>query len=203
MQDPYGYPNTHILRNKFNIKDNDELQTAERRLSKYRAAELMNAPIRGQFDFTHLCKIHAYLFQDIYDWAGKVRTVDIAKGNLFCRYFAIDSEASRIFTELKKAATGDNISVISSLLKTNALENYHIKNADLYAIKNIENNASLRTFALLYLTSHDLLKTLDALKCSNSFKNYCSKFIFVLVISIFSSLMDGVLSFYLINKFKI
>lgn len=111
MQDPYCYPNTHILRNKFNIKDNNELQTAERRLSKYRAAELMNAPIRGQFDFTHLCKIHAYLFQDIYDWAGKVRTVDIAKGNLFCRYFAIDSEASRIFTELKQERYLKDLSV--------------------------------------------------------------------------------------------
>ncbi len=100
---------------------------------------------------------------------------DTFNAALKCASLLKNISAERIFTELKKAATGDNISVISSLLKTNALENYHIKNADLYAIKNIENNASLRTFALLYLTSHDLLKTLDALKCSNSFKNYCFK----------------------------
>lgn len=101
MQDPYCYPNSRVLKNKLNIKDLDKLHTAERRLAKYRAIELFNTPIKGHFDLTHLQKIHAYLFQDIYDWAGEIRTVDIAKGNLFCRAFAIHSEAERIFGELK------------------------------------------------------------------------------------------------------
>ena len=101
MQDPYCYPNTRVLKNKFNIRNNDELHTAERRLAKYRTEELMHDPIKGRFDFSHLRQIHHYLFQDIYDWAGKVRTVDIAKGNLFCRCFAIQPEAERIFKELE------------------------------------------------------------------------------------------------------
>ncbi len=101
MQDPYCYPNSRTLKNKLDIKDASKLQQRERDLSNLRALELLNGPIIGHFDFAHLKKIHQYLFQDIYDWAGKVRTVDIAKGNLFCRYFAIESEASRIFTELK------------------------------------------------------------------------------------------------------
>lgn len=111
MQDPYCFPNTNILRNKFNIKDNDELHAAERRLAKYRAEELLNSPIKGYFDLAHLQKIHQYLFQDIYDWAGEIRTVDIAKGNLFCRYFAIQPEADRIFTELKQEKYLKNLSV--------------------------------------------------------------------------------------------
>ena len=101
MQDPYCYPNSHILKNKFDIYDADELYNAEIRLAKYRAIELLNSPIEGAFDFSHLQKIHAYLFQDIYDWAGKIRIVDIAKDNLFCRCFAIEPEAKRIFNELK------------------------------------------------------------------------------------------------------
>ncbi|MBR3157196.1 Fic family protein [Candidatus Saccharibacteria bacterium] len=101
MQDPYCYPNTRILRNKFDIHDLDELSDAERRLAKYRARELFESPIEGKFDFKHLQAIHKYLFQDVYAWAGEVRTVDIAKGNLFCRYFAIEEEAKRIFGELK------------------------------------------------------------------------------------------------------
>ncbi|MBR2837007.1 Fic family protein [Candidatus Saccharibacteria bacterium] len=101
MQDPYCYENTHVLKNKFNIRDANELQDAERRLTKYRTEELLLKPMRGRFDFKHLQKIHHYLFQDIYDWAGEVRSVDIAKGNLFCRYFAIAGEAERIFGELK------------------------------------------------------------------------------------------------------
>ena len=101
MQDPYCYPNSHVLKNKLNIHDSDGLKDAERRLAKYRTTELLNAPIRGKFDFKHLQKIHHYLFQDIYDWAGEVRTVDIAKSNLFCRCFAIESEAKRIFDKLR------------------------------------------------------------------------------------------------------
>lgn len=102
MQDPYCYSNSRVLKNKLNIHNPDKLQEAERRLSKYREIELLNDGIKGRFDFEHLRAIHRYLFQDVYDWAGEVRTVDIAKGNLFCRCFAIESEAERIFTELKQ-----------------------------------------------------------------------------------------------------
>ena len=101
MQDPYCYPNSRTLKNKLDITDIDELHDEERNLSNLRAEELMHDPIKGQFDFAHLQKIHHYLFQDIYDWAGEVRTVDVAKSNLFCRYFAIQPEAERIFRELK------------------------------------------------------------------------------------------------------
>lgn len=102
MQDPYCYPNSRVLKNKLNIQDFDRLWEAERRLSKYREIELLNNVIIGRFDFKHLKRIHAYLFQDVYSWAGEVRTVDIAKGNLFCRVFAIEAEAERIFTELRQ-----------------------------------------------------------------------------------------------------
>ncbi|MBR2658434.1 Fic family protein [Candidatus Saccharibacteria bacterium] len=101
MQDPYCYPDSRVLKNKLNIHSFEGLEEAERRLAKYREVELLDSPVIGKFDFKHLQKIHAYLFQDIYDWAGKIRTVDIAKGNLFCRCFAIKSEANRIFPELK------------------------------------------------------------------------------------------------------
>jgi cell filamentation protein len=81
----YCYPNSDVLINKLNIREQDKLYTFERRLTMLRLLELMDNPIRGQFDFRHLKEIHAYIFQDIYDWAGKVRTVDIAKGNMFCK----------------------------------------------------------------------------------------------------------------------
>ena len=103
MQDPYCYPNTRVLRNKLEIHDFDILYDRERDFSNLRARELFENPIEGRFDFGHLQAIHRHLFQDVYDWAGEVRTVDIAKGNLFCRYFAIEAEAKRIFGELLKA----------------------------------------------------------------------------------------------------
>lgn len=83
--------------------------------------------------------------------------------------------AERIFTELKKASCGNNVSVLSSLLITNCLADYCIFYNDVSKIKNLKHNENLRTFALLYTTSNNLEKTLDMLKCSNNFKDYCLK----------------------------
>ena len=98
----YCYPNSDVLINKLNIREQDKLYAFERRLTMLRLLELMDNPIRGQFDFRHLKEIHAYIFQDIYDWAGKVRTVDIAKGNMFCNVRFIPEQAEEIFSRLKK-----------------------------------------------------------------------------------------------------
>jgi cell filamentation protein len=41
---------------------------------------LIDTPVPGRFDVAHLKAVHRYIFQDVYDWAGKFRTVDISKG---------------------------------------------------------------------------------------------------------------------------
>ncbi len=96
----YCYPNSNVLINKLGIKDLDKLQTFERKLTMLRVAELLDKPIPGRFDFNHLKSIHHFIFQDLYDWAGEVRKVDIAKAQMFCNVKFIDNEASRIFGEL-------------------------------------------------------------------------------------------------------
>ena len=73
-----------VLENKLNITDSLELAREEERISKTRAVELFETNFlasckAGGFDT--LARIHAYLFSDIYDFAGTVRTVNIAKGN--------------------------------------------------------------------------------------------------------------------------
>lgn len=80
----YCYPGTNILKNKLNIRDIEVLHEAERDYSSVRQAELTNRGVTGDFSFKHLCSIHKHLFQDIYTWAGKTRTVDISKGTIFC-----------------------------------------------------------------------------------------------------------------------
>lgn len=73
-----------ILENKLGITDEAELARKEEQISKRKAYELFD---RGMLDrleagkFQSLATIHKYLFEDIYEWAGKVRTVNIAKGN--------------------------------------------------------------------------------------------------------------------------
>ncbi len=79
MGDPYFYEDTDILKNKLNIKDYERLEEAESHYSATRSLELNRKPIEGNFDFEHLKKIHQYIFQDIYEWAGKQRVIDMWK----------------------------------------------------------------------------------------------------------------------------
>ena len=65
------------FRNKLGIQDAGLLDRAERRIVTQRAAEGVPA---GIFDLRHLQAIYRHLFQDIYDWAGEICTVEITKG---------------------------------------------------------------------------------------------------------------------------
>lgn len=72
------------LENKLNIKDSTELARMEEKLSKKKAAELFETGYLDSYEagsFHMLAAIHKYLFDEIYEFAGKVRTVNLAKGN--------------------------------------------------------------------------------------------------------------------------
>lgn len=97
----YCYPNSDVLINKLNIHDSDKLREAERKLTMLRLMDLLEKPVTGKFDFEHLQNIHKYIFQDIYSWAGKIRTVDIAKSNIFCKVQFIVMQASELFGKLQ------------------------------------------------------------------------------------------------------
>ena len=100
-EDPLCYPGTTVLRNKLNIKNQAELDEFELALFLTRADEEMPA---GDLDYQHYKAIHHHLFQDIYEWAGAVRTIRIGKGgNWFCYPEYIDQEMRRIFRELAAA----------------------------------------------------------------------------------------------------
>ena len=97
----YCYPGTQILVNKLDIRDGVELAKVEREISIVKAAVLTDT-ITGKFDLSHLKSIHKFLFEDIYDWAGKIRTVDIAKGHVFCLVQFIEQQFDNLYAELKK-----------------------------------------------------------------------------------------------------
>ena len=72
------------LENRLNITDSDELAREEERISKKKAAQLFDRKLFDTFDvgtFAGLAEIHQYLFEDIFDFAGEIRTVNLAKGN--------------------------------------------------------------------------------------------------------------------------
>jgi cell filamentation protein len=78
--DTYVYPGTEVLFNKADIREQAALNEFEADVTAVRMLELFNKPIQGDFDLTHLRAIHQHLFQDVYTWAGEIRTVDISRG---------------------------------------------------------------------------------------------------------------------------
>ena len=92
----------NLLNNKLGINDARELAHEEERLTKKRALELYDNKILETFDvgtFAGLKAIHGYLFQDVYDFAGQMRNVNIAKGNFrFAPVLYLDSALKSIDT---------------------------------------------------------------------------------------------------------
>jgi len=106
--DPYCYPGSTVLRNKLSLADQERLNLIERRLVTQRALEGIPA---GLFDLAHLRRIHKHLFQDVYDWAGAIRTVEIAKNGhqfQFCRF--IETGMADVHRRLSSAAFLKNLS---------------------------------------------------------------------------------------------
>lgn len=79
MIDPYIYPGTDILKNVLDIHDERMLEYAEADYVSLRLRELAENPLEGDYDVNHLTRMHKYIFQDIYEWAGQVRTINMEK----------------------------------------------------------------------------------------------------------------------------
>ena len=99
--DVYCIPGTAVLKNKAGITDQDQLDEYEGDFTAIRLLELTQNPVEGSFDLAHLCKIHQYLFQDVYEWAGEVRSVDIIRGeSRFCNVRHIQSYSNTVFSAI-------------------------------------------------------------------------------------------------------
>lgn len=98
-QDSYCYPGTDVLKNRLGITDEAALADAERDITTLAADEIeFQSPPYDLATFQH---IHKQLFQDVYDWAGEIRSVDISKGNTrFCNVQRIQPEAEKLFNRL-------------------------------------------------------------------------------------------------------
>ncbi len=104
MIDPYVYPGTNILKNILGVKDRQILEGAEADYVSLRLRELAENPLGGDYGVSHLAEMHKYIFQDIYGWAGKFRTINMEKeepalGGLSIEY----SDSTRIADDLFRA----------------------------------------------------------------------------------------------------
>ena len=95
------YPGTTCLANKLGMQDETVLAKTEAAIVLGKASLLDQQPIPGSFDFDHYKRIHQFLFCDIYDWAGQIRTINISKkGTIFVSAAEIESYANMCFNRL-------------------------------------------------------------------------------------------------------
>jgi cell filamentation protein len=100
-KDPYVDEETGILKNLLGCRTEEELSLKERELSYLRQTELWLHPIEPTFDLAHLQAIHKHLFQDIYSWAGRLRSIDISRDEtLFAPHSRIEPYAQTVFAKL-------------------------------------------------------------------------------------------------------
>jgi len=100
-EDPYVDANG-VLFNKLGISSSAALRRAEADLSLAAMLRLSVQPLPGAYDLDHLRSFHRQLFGAVYTWAGRLRTVDIARGpqDVFCRWPFIEPYATAVFADL-------------------------------------------------------------------------------------------------------
>ncbi len=88
-EDPYSDPVTRVLYNKLRLA----LPPNSREITHAALILLDESPVSPTYDLPHLQEVHKRIFGDIYEWAGQIRTVAIAKGATFCLPQYIDPPA--------------------------------------------------------------------------------------------------------------
>ena len=101
--DPYLDLQSGLLRNRLGITDAGELRHVEAALTASRIYDLIRSPIPGAYDLAHLRAFHRQIFQDLYDWAGELRTVSIGRGRLFSLPQHLEADAGELFGWLARA----------------------------------------------------------------------------------------------------
>jgi cell filamentation protein len=105
--DPYLDPETGILRNLIGARTKKSLDDAEGSLSFTRLVQLMDHPPEPTGDLAELRAVHRHLFQDLYDWAGQLRTVDIRKHIEGAEFFLPSGMFDQIVTPAPPARNRD------------------------------------------------------------------------------------------------
>lgn len=99
--DPYQYPDSQLLRNIPDIRNAAALEQFEHRATALRLEEMIAALATAPINLETWQTMHRILFQDVYPWAGQIRTVQLAKGGtVFAMPERIEAEARPIFDRL-------------------------------------------------------------------------------------------------------
>jgi cell filamentation protein len=102
VTDRYTVPATTCLENKLGVSDPVQLRDIEAQVVSVRDVELARTVVPGEYNLAHLQEFHRHLFQDVYSWAGQLRTVDISKDGIrFGNWQFIGEQLSAVLAELE------------------------------------------------------------------------------------------------------
>ena len=122
------YEGTSCLINKLGIKDDKKLKEFEAAVTLAKASEFEKEPFGSTFDVAHYKAIHIFLFEDIYDWAGEYRTINMSKkGTSFAEADKIAGLMNACFKRLK-----DN-----DCFRNNRFEEFIENIVDFYQVTNM------------------------------------------------------------------
>ena len=100
--DDHCYPGTTVLINKLDIRDQEKLNEAELFIVSVKSLQFEMEPFPEDLDFAYYKRLHQFLFGELYDWAGSVRSVDISKQRTrFCPAAEIPALAEAMFSRIK------------------------------------------------------------------------------------------------------
>ena len=145
------YEGTSCLINKLGIKDDEKLKEFEAAVTFAKASELETQPISDAFDVEHYKAIHKFLFEDIYDWAGEYRTINMSKkGTSFAEAYKIPTLMNACFKRLK-----DNDS-----FRNNSFDKFVENIVDFYQVTNMihpfrEGNGRTQRLFITQLIRHN------------------------------------------------
>lgn len=118
MKNPYTYPDSDVYMNKLNIRDDNQLRRFEYMATSLNGAQLAKSPIEGDYSLAHMGAIHKHLLKEVYEWAGKPRTLDFAKDD------PLDSRWTTPFAPAK------NIASLSEEISTNLSSKNNLRGLD-------------------------------------------------------------------------
>jgi len=144
-EDSYTYTGSGVLKNKFDIYDGDELDKRERLFFLKRSESVPETINTTPESFLAL---HQHLFQDVYEWAGQIRTVSLFKGNTpFCRSEHIKKHLS---DHLKALADDENLMSHNTRIAAKSFAKYTIELNMVHAFRE-GNGRHLRVFLSIYV----------------------------------------------------
>lgn len=101
--DAYLIPNTNVLNNKLGITNLEELKEKEKEIVRKKLAYLYLKPIEGNFTLEHLQRVHKFIFDEIYPFAGELRNCTMQKNTMFCRPEEIKKSLEETLIEMNSA----------------------------------------------------------------------------------------------------